>query len=682
MKMSSKSHALIAPIVGILLSMVHLENAWGLVEVDPTLPYSLKSVPVPEPSNLYQFVKDKQAAIALGKALFWDVQVGSDGQACASCHYHAGADNRVKNQVHPGAPEEDGVIDFGVSAQTPVKGQLLKTGANYTLNGKDFPFHRLSDSFDRNSFVVYDNNDVVGSQGVFQRSLTGIDKTGRTTCKSEMGEFNVGGISVRQVTGRNAPSVINAVFNYRNFWDGRANNRFNGIDPFGDRRPFDPNSVDNILIYDSKYPGGLKPVQVQMDNASLASQAVGPALSSGEMTCAGMQFSMLGKKLLPLTPLKKQIIDKYDSVLGNYADKSRGLKADITYAKMIKNAFQDEYWKAPNKMNNYSQMEHNFSLFWGLAVQLYEATLVSNDSPFDKFRENPYKNKLTDQQINGMNLFAGKGMCLRCHRGSEFTAASKSHATESYVERMLRNDGKIALYDTGFYNIGVRPTREDLGLGGNDAFGNPLSFTRLALSKADGMSDPINLTLDPIEVSSWDFLISTGTPMAPEETNAIDGAFKTPTLRNIELTGPYFHNGSYGTLRDTVVFYNRGGDRRDLPFGDDSGYGENTSNLATDIAGSPDPLFPGIVFPTLGLQSSEIDDIVEFLKTLTDERVRWEKAPFDHPSLPLLNGNNGDSFNVTPNPKAPTEAIDTVTVLPAVGAAGRAVKKLTPLMAF
>ena len=41
-------------------------------------------------------------ALALGKALFWDQQVGSDGQACASCHFNAGADARITNQLNPG----------------------------------------------------------------------------------------------------------------------------------------------------------------------------------------------------------------------------------------------------------------------------------------------------------------------------------------------------------------------------------------------------------------------------------------------------------------------------------------------------------------------------------------------------------------------------------------------------
>ncbi len=41
-----------------------------------------------------------QSLIVLGKALFWDVQVGSDGRtACATCHFHAGADHRVTNQI-------------------------------------------------------------------------------------------------------------------------------------------------------------------------------------------------------------------------------------------------------------------------------------------------------------------------------------------------------------------------------------------------------------------------------------------------------------------------------------------------------------------------------------------------------------------------------------------------------
>jgi cytochrome c peroxidase len=54
--------------------------------------------------------------------------------------------------------------------------------------------------------------------------------------------------------------------------------------------------------------------------------------------------------------------------------------------------------------------------------------------------------------------------------------------------------------------------------------------------------------------------------------DAVDGAFKTPTLRNIALTGPYFHNGSRATLRQVMEFYNRGGDRRGEDASNTSGF--------------------------------------------------------------------------------------------------------------
>ena len=62
----------------------------------------LSTVPVPEPANFADFIRDRGAAIALGKALFWDMQAGSDGKtACATCHFAAGADLRSRNQLNP-----------------------------------------------------------------------------------------------------------------------------------------------------------------------------------------------------------------------------------------------------------------------------------------------------------------------------------------------------------------------------------------------------------------------------------------------------------------------------------------------------------------------------------------------------------------------------------------------------
>ena len=127
------------------------------------LPGDLATIPIPEPANLNDFVKDRAAAIRLGKALFWDMQVGSDGiQACASCHFRAGADPRSKNQLAPGlksVPTPDTTFAFG-------------SGPNYQLQVEDFPFRRLFDPTDRASVPIHDNNDVVSSQGVHFLSPT------------------------------------------------------------------------------------------------------------------------------------------------------------------------------------------------------------------------------------------------------------------------------------------------------------------------------------------------------------------------------------------------------------------------------------------------------------------------------------------------------------------------------
>ena len=121
------------------------------------LPGDLHGVPVPGPSDqdLAEYVKDKQAAIALGKALFWDMQVGSDAvQACASCHFRAGADPRSKNQLSPGlkhVPQQD--LNF-------------KTGGpNFQLTGAEFPLTRLAIAGQRGALdQATDSNDVVSSQ--------------------------------------------------------------------------------------------------------------------------------------------------------------------------------------------------------------------------------------------------------------------------------------------------------------------------------------------------------------------------------------------------------------------------------------------------------------------------------------------------------------------------------------
>ncbi len=611
----SKSLKKGATIATLITAMVLAGHA---VSAQVASPPSLKTVAVPQPDNLGDFIKDKVAAIALGKALFWDMQVGSDGNtSCASCHFHAGADSRSKNQINPGTIAQDYNFKIGGAP-------------NYQLKPDDYPFDK-------------ENNDVTSSQGVFNTQFRDIEP-GRVEDKVDPLDdpvFNVGGTNVRRVQPRNTPTVINAVFNFRNFWDGRAQNEFNGVNPFGLRDKA-------AKIVKAEKPNQLKEVSISLKNSSLASQAVGPPLSDFEMSARdrtfediGHKFSKgkknklpreVGKKLLFLRPLGKQLVAPDDSVLGTY---SRAPETGLgpNYESLVKAAFKPEWWNSNQVVrvngdntrtfiknpasnflatNEYTLMQYNFSLFFGLAVQMYESTLVSNDTPFDRFAEGN-NNALTEQQKQGLNVFQTKGLCINCHSGPEFTAASVTSVQEEPLDRM---EGTAAIYDTGFNNTAVRPTREDLAIGDVDPFGNPLSLSRLA--QRDGS-------------------ISANEPVVA------DGGFKVPGLRNVELTAPYFHNGGQLTLLQVVEFYNRGGDF------------DNGEDQDPDIH-------------PLQLSEDEIEALVAFMKGLTDERVRYHKAPFDHPQMFIPNGHLGNQTSVTNDGTG--KATDQLLEIPAVGRNG------------
>src|SRR5205085_5033513 len=113
---------------------------------DGSTPAPLSTVSIPMPSNLGVYVVNRTAAIQLGKALFWDQQAGSNGtQACATCHFHAGADNRTQNQINPGPT---GVFATGGAAP------------NVALSAADFPFYQLSDPQNQTSSVVRDDTNI------------------------------------------------------------------------------------------------------------------------------------------------------------------------------------------------------------------------------------------------------------------------------------------------------------------------------------------------------------------------------------------------------------------------------------------------------------------------------------------------------------------------------------------
>jgi cytochrome c peroxidase len=626
----------------------------------PSLPGDLRAVAVPGPSNLNDFVKDPVMARALGKALFWDMQVGSDGvQACASCHFRAGADPRSKNQLSPGLKHVP-VADLTYSAAT---------GPNFQLGAADFPLTRLANPGVRGALdPSTDSNDAVSSQGIHHPGNED-DPLG----------FLVGSANTRRVEPRNAPSTINAVFNHRQFWDGRAENVFNGVNHLGQRDP-------NAKVFRANDPKNPVEVRVELVNSSLASQAVAPIVSDLEMANPGRTqldvgrelargMRNQGKKLAKLRPLANQQVSLTDSVLGSMSRWPQTGLSLSRYDLMIQSAFHQKWWDAKKLIrvnadgtktlvdkngasddslpaNDYSLIQYNFSVFFGIAVQMYEATLISDDTPWDRFRrENP---TATDPDLNpwtnatpnhisrlalfGAHLFNDRTRgptnirCSNCHEQNELTDASARRIALAPNGPVRNRDGNVI--DKGFNNIGVRPTDNDLGVGASDAFGS-LSFAHRRFP--DGA--PVGQAFDGVP------------PAVPLVTGfGVQGAFKIPSLRNVALTAPYFHNGDVRTLREVVELYSRGG------------------NVA------PIQELDGTVIVPLGvpsLSSDEIDAIVAFLETLTDERVVSQRAPFDHPQLFVPNGHPGDSSSTT-DANGDGLADDLMVEIPAVGAQGGA----------
>jgi cytochrome c peroxidase len=765
---------------------VRAQNTAPTPQVVPLRPLAaLSTVPIPDVPGLSDYVADRTAAIELGKSLFWDMQAGSDGiVACASCHFNAGADSRVINAVSPGIRAGDTTFQLGVH----LNGGIYP---NYKLNAGtpgagfggyhdgDFPLHKQGDVNTRNN-PLSDVNDIVGSQGQFSSSFDSVRKfsgTEDTTVTSDQifsypdpGDATRK-IDTRQIEPRNAPSVINAVFNDRSFWDGRAQNTCNGANPFGER------DTTSHFFWASDIAAPLTATLVRLQNSSLCSQSLGPPEASFEMSAANRNFRDIGRKLLTVDPLAgnvplplgKQKVHGQDSKLGPDRN-TTGIGLDTGYETLIKTAFQPKWWQSrmqicvsdtgtetivdPDLNQNcpsdvtkkpYSQMEYNFSLFWGIAIQLYESTLVSDQTPLDNYlkqqqtyvlqgdsQKNFYTIQLppgvdpmtisvvelnptldasdqevfgfddgagqvsgvgitsgtvnyqtgtlsiqfdvpppiaypinvsysvgavplTQGQLRGLLIFQTKGRCITCHGGPELSNASVANVSLVPLERMVMGDFNVRVYDNGFYNIGVRPGSDDIGLADVDGVaGLPLSQSEMERERV--CNDPTYSVMIPGRPGEG----LTPAPLSCSDEIAQKGFLKTPMLRNIALTAPYFHNGGQLTLEQVVEFYNRGGD---FPDGFDQ-----------------IPLIDPNIVP-LGLTLQEKTDLVDFLRNaLTDPRVANQSAPFDHPELFVPNGHPADpttGYPVQNDPNHPGRATDQLLDIPATGAAGG-----TPLPTF
>jgi cytochrome c peroxidase len=188
------------------------------------------------------------------------------------------------------------------------------------------------------------------------------------------------------------------------------------------------------------------------------------------------------------------------------------LKGDPSYKAMFRNAFGSDEITMQRIAN---------------ALASFERTILSGDSPFDRYEYQGHKDALSPAQIRGLAVFKdpGKGNCAACH------TIGPTYA--------LFTDGQ-------FHNTGE-------GVGDNEEFSD---LGRFKVTRLD----------------------------------ADKGAFKTPTLRNVAVTGPYMHDGKLKTLKDVVDFY--------------AGKGNSNPYLDKRIS-------------SIELSGQDRSDLVEFMKSLT-----------------------------------------------------------------
>jgi cytochrome c peroxidase len=185
-----------------------------------------------------------------------------------------------------------------------------------------------------------------------------------------------------------------------------------------------------------------------------------------------------------------------------------------------------------------------------LALASFNRTLISGDSPYDQYVRGD-TTALSESARRGMNMFFSESLeCHHCHTGFNFTLSTVT-ANTTFAD--------YPFFNTGLYNIG-----------GTGAY--PTGNT--------GIHEITNVASDM-------------------------GRFRPPTLRNIALTAPYMHDGSFASLEEVIRFYADGG--RVITEGDYAGDGR------------ANPFKNGLV-PGFSISDQEISDLVAFLESLTDEK--------------------------------------------------------------
>ncbi|SKB59216.1 cytochrome c peroxidase [Soonwooa buanensis] len=213
---------------------------------------------------------------------------------------------------------------------------------------------------------------------------------------------------------------------------------------------------------------------------------------------------------------------------------------NTSYESILKKLKSDSKYKQAFRkaFKNGKVDKMNFSK----ALSSYVASLYSFDSDFDRFMRN--EKDISDDAKKGFNLFMGKANCATCHFVPHFSGLVPPFFNE--------NESEI-----------------------------------LGVTKAPINKKPLELDTDKGRANSI---------VKKESSWIYENSFKTTTVRNIELTKPYFHNGAFNTLEEVVDFYNEGG-------GEGLGLKVNNQTLPSD---------------KLNLNDAEKKQLVIFLKSLTD----------------------------------------------------------------
>lgn len=244
-------------------------------------------------------------------------------------------------------------------------------------------------------------------------------------------------------------------------------------------------------------------------------------------------------------------INPVEMGLPNHEPILKTIRGDAEYEKLFKQAF--------NKHGKQIKMQHVQQ-----AIASFERTIISGNSPFDRYQYGGDKRAMSEAAQRGFKVFQEQGRCVSCHT----TAQSYALFT-----------------DNRFHNLGVGFDRINKDVGDLAS-----AFTR---AKRNAAEVDVAVLTNKNTSELGRFAVSTQWRDM--------GSFKTPTLRNVAKTAPYMHDGSLETLLDVVKFYNNGGRVKES-----------------------DPTFDfqsGGIRP-LNLSDEQMDDLVAFMEALTSPEYK------------------------------------------------------------